>query len=79
MFPEVWPPEQQDNVVEVELEKHVEVWTVNLNGRVKEILSKVHAEFFRNFETYVTSKNTTEVPSALRIFKRIKEAERKKK
>ncbi|KAI8095621.1 hypothetical protein BDF21DRAFT_328392 [Thamnidium elegans] len=74
----MWPLEQHDNIIEVKNQANIPVWSVSLFPVVKNTLTFVHQEFFRQFDIWYAKSQEAEQygapftrlpPSAIAIYK----------
>ncbi|RCI04192.1 RNA polymerase II [Rhizopus stolonifer] len=74
----MWPVDQHDNIIEVISQRNAPVWSVSLFPVVKDTLEHIHAQFFRQFDSWTAKCQEAEQygtvctrlpPSAVAIYK----------
>ncbi|KAJ1978208.1 hypothetical protein H4R35_001993 [Dimargaris xerosporica] len=66
----MWPTEQQDNIIYVRDRKNVGVWDVPLYPHIHNVLQFVHSEFFRQYDLHLRNpREHPDLPSAPKSYK----------
>ncbi|KAJ3216411.1 RNA polymerase II [Dinochytrium kinnereticum] len=63
----MWPADQQDNIIVVKEKRNADVWNVQLFPVVQQVLATIHSEFFRQLDTW--DRVGPPPPGACRLYK----------